>query len=137
MAKLPSSINLTVENAYAHYALKGKDAKALATAYFQAWAAKVPSGTTMLLAKVKCVLAEGDCGCPEDSSIFKCTGPYPPVPVEILKDVLEQGVEGIQMAFQPAPEALIVDKHVYFVEGVGPHSLLVGGPAQAMYITKL
>jgi hypothetical protein len=133
----PSSITTPLSKSYEYYAWKGQDPVVLAVEYVQAWAAKVPVGTQMILAKVKCALADGPCGCPEDSTIFKCKGPNPPVGVEILLDVLKKGVEGVEMLMLPAPEAIVGDGHVHFVEGVGPDSSLAGGPAMSAYLKKI
>jgi hypothetical protein len=121
-------ITVPLSTIYAYYEGQGKDPVALATEYFQKWAAKVPVGKQMIVAKMKCALADGPCGCPEDSSIYKCTGPYPPVDLFILLDVLKQGVEGVEMLILPAPQALIEDGHLHFVEFVGP--------AMSVYVKK-
>lgn len=103
--------------------------QALAVGYVQAWAAKVPTGTQMMLAKMKCALADGPCGCAEDSTNLKCTGPYLPVPIEVLIHVLEQGVEGVQTVSLPSPQAVVEGGHVHLVEFMGP--------GQTLYVKKL
>jgi len=134
----PGTINVAQDAVIQHYAEKGNDAWGLAKGWIEAWAAKAEPGTQVPLAKMKCMLADGGCGCPEDSSVYKCTGPYPPVPIEIIVAVLEKGdVKGVELLTLPAPEAVITGGSVHFAEFVGPHSLLVDGPAQVKYIKKL
>lgn len=101
-----------------------------AVEYIEQWAAKVPSGTEMLLSKMKCALADGPCGCGEETPVFKCTGPYPPCPMEDLIEMLFSGVvEGVVGVEHLSPEAITVDHVVYQVEHVGP--------GKAKYIKKL
>lgn len=133
----PGGIKITKAAIYKRYEAKGLDADELAIEHIKAWAAKVPVGTQMIVAKMKCALADGPCGCGEDTPVFKCTGPYPPVPHEIIRDWILSGlIPGIEGELLPAPEAIIVDGHVHVVEFVGPYSPLVGGPATSLYIKK-
>lgn len=132
------SIKTTPASVVSHFALKGLDVYAMAKDYVSAWVAKAEPGQTMTVAKMKCVLADGPCGCGPETPIFKCTGPYCPVPLEILKEVLLSGeVEGHKAEYLPAPEAIVVDGTLYVIDFVGPYSPLVGGPATALYVTKL
>jgi hypothetical protein len=101
-----------------------------AIAYIEAWKAKVPIGTEMLVSKMKCALADGPCGCAEDSTTLKCTGPYPQCPMETILFALDCGeVENVIGIDLLAPEATVVDGHVHVVEFVGPGT--------AKYIKKL
>jgi hypothetical protein len=115
---------------------------ALAEDYIKTWADKVPSGTRMLMAKMKCAMADGPCGCPQDAFLFACPGPYPPVPIEFILGVLfpEDGspcaVEGVTAEYLLAPKYVVADGHGHHVEFVGPHSMLTGGPAKVAYLTK-
>jgi hypothetical protein len=130
--KKPGGIHVTEETVYKLI----PDADALALAWIKAWADKVPSGTQMILAKMRCALADGPCGCPEDAYTFKCTGPYPPVPLEILMawvTPLESSpgpipgvVEGVML---PAPQAVVSGGHVREVQFVGP--------GMALYLKKI
>jgi hypothetical protein len=129
------SVTVSKSTVCAYLEAKGIDPVAKATEYIQAWKAKVPLGTQMIMAKMKCALADGPCGCPEDSSLYKCTGPYLPVPIEILLDVMFPpdgspcAVEGVECLMLPAPEAIVVDGHVHEVEFVSSNVL-------AKYIKK-
>ncbi|WP_432158560.1 hypothetical protein [Streptomyces sp. bgisy153] len=125
---------LAVATKQAVYALI-PDADEQALAWIQAWADKVPSGTQMIFAKMKCALADGPCGCPEDAYVYKCRGPYPPVPIEIIADLLlppdggpcpVAGVEGVMLL---APQAIVVDAHVHEVEFMGP--------GKSLYVKKI
>lgn len=91
-----SSIIITKNHVKDHYGLPGLDAVKLAEDYVGAWLAKVESGTTTTLAKMKCALADGPCGCPAEGLAVKCTGPYPPVPVEIILETLK-GMGGVKL----------------------------------------
>ncbi|MFE4681619.1 hypothetical protein ACFRNJ_12375 [Streptomyces sp. NPDC056721] len=113
----PGGIVTTKAAVYAHFAEKGIDADAAVKAWIEAWADKVPAGTQMILARMKCALADGPCGCPPNAYIYKCKGPYLGIPVEILIDALfppdgspcaVPGVEGLEL---PGPE--------YFMKGDG------------------
>lgn len=137
MATPPGGITVPLKTSYAYCEYLGKDPVALATQYFQAWAAKVPAGTETIFSKIKCELADGPCGCAEDSTNAKCTGPYAPVPLEILLDILEKGVEGVGMLWYPAPQCIVVDGHVHQVEKIGPHSMQTNTTAKAVYVKKL
>lgn len=134
MTMKPGAITVTPADVVAYFTAKGWDARGRAESYIQAWADKVPSGTQMLLAKMKCALADGPCGCPEDAFVFKCTGPYLEVPVEIILGVLfpEDGspcpVDGVAAEYLPAPKYVTGDGHVHLVDFVGP--------AKSAYITK-
>jgi hypothetical protein len=134
---------LSKETVYEYYAWKGIDPVAVVVDYFTAWLDKVPAGTQMILAKVKCSMADGPCGCAEDSHILKCKGVDVGIAAEIEFDVLfpPDGspckVEGLGVTKLPAPEAIVVDGTVHEVEFVGPHSDLQGGTAMAVYVTKL
>lgn len=130
-------IHTTKDAVKAYYAAKGLDAVELAKGYVAQWAAKVPSGTQTLVAKMKCDLVDNSCGCPKGLVHYKCQGPYLPVALEILLEVLAEGVEGVETLVLPAPQAHVADGHVQVTEFAGPHSLLVNGPAQAMYVKKL
>lgn len=134
----PVSIKTTPEAVLAHFAQKGQDAVQMAKDYIQTWVAKAEPGKTMTVAKMKCVLADGPCGCGPETPIFKCAGPYLPVPLEILKQVLLSGeIPGLKAEYLPAPEAIVVDGTLYVIDFVGPYSLLTGAPATALYVTKL
>lgn len=134
---------ISKETVYGYYTSKGIDPVAKVTAYFQAWLDKVPAGTLMILAKVKCTLADGPCGCAEDSHVLKCKGPDVKVAIEIVFDVLFPpdgspcAVKGLEVTKLPAPEAIVVDHTVHEVEFVGPYSDLANGPAMAVYLKKL
>lgn len=126
------SIHVTKDTVQAYYAAKGLDATELAKEWIAAWAAKVEPGTQMILAKMKCTLADGPCGCEPHVYVYKCTGPYPPVPMEIIIEVLfpkdggpcaVEGVEGLEL---PAPE--------YF-KGLGETEFL--SATKAKYIKKV
>jgi len=120
----------TKDTVKAHYALQGLDAVQVAKNYIAAWAAKVEPGTQMILARMKCALADGPCGCAEDSYFSKCTGPYPQVPIEIILEVLEAGVEGVEMVWLASSVATVPgDGHVHIQEQAGP--------AKSAYVKKL
>jgi hypothetical protein len=113
----PGNITLPKSTVYDYFTEKGIDAGDVVKAWIEAWADKVPSGTQMILAKMRCTLAGGPCGCPPHAYIYKCQGPYLGIPVEILIDVLfppdgspcaVPGVEGLEL---PGPE--------YFMKGDG------------------
>jgi hypothetical protein len=138
------SITVPKSTVVGYLEAKGIDPVATAVQYIEAWKAKVPSGAQMTIAKMKCALADGPCGCPEDAKTYKCKGPaYLPVPIEVLMGVLfpEDGgacvVEGVEALMLPSPEAIVVDGTVHEVEFVGPHSLLAGGPGKVAYLKKL
>lgn len=116
----PGGITVPLSAAYAYHEAKGWDPVKLAIGYVQAWAAKVPVGTETIFAKLKCELSDELCGCAKDSTNIKCKGPYPPVNIEILMDVLEKGIDGVEMLWYPAPQATVVDGHVHQVEKIGP-----------------
>lgn len=126
MQQKPGGITVPLSTAYAYYKVNSVK---LAIEYFQAWAAKVPVGTETIFAKLKCELSDEPCGCAEDSTIIKCKGPYPPVAIEILMDVLEKGIDGIEMLWYPAPEAIVIDGSVHHVEKIGP--------GLAVYVKKI
>jgi hypothetical protein len=131
-------VKTTKDSVKAHYALKGQDVVELAKDWIAQWASKVEPHTTMLMSKMQCAMADEPCGCTKSAFYIKCSGPYPPVPVEILMEVLEQGlVEGVKMLTLPAPQAFKWDGKVKVVEFMGPHSLLVGGPALVKYVQKI
>lgn len=131
------SIKTTKESVHACFAKKGADAIQLAIDYLLAWQDAVPVGTQTLFAKMKCELSEEPCGCPGDAFLFKCKGPYLPVPVEIVFEVLFAGiVDGIKGEMLPAPGVKIVEGHMHLVPFQGPHSDLVSGPAKSVYVTK-
>lgn len=88
MSNKPGGIIVTHEDVYTYYAEKCLNARNKAIAYVEAWSAKVEPGTRMTLAKMKCTLADGPCGCPEDSTLLACKGPYPGVPIEIILQVI-------------------------------------------------
>jgi hypothetical protein len=109
----PGDITVPKAIVYAYFKEKGIDADAVVKAWIAAWADKVPAGTQMILARMKCTLADGPCGCPPDAYIYKCKGPYLGIPVEILIDVLfppdgspcsVPGVEGLEL---PGPEYVL------------------------------
>lgn len=110
------------------------DAEEQALAWIQAWADKVPPGTQMVFAKMKCALAEGPCGCPGDAYIFKCKGPYPPVPIEIIMALILPGdgspcpVAAVEGHMAPAPLATFYDGHV--------HEVAFTGPSKTLYVKK-
>jgi hypothetical protein len=131
---MSGGITVPISTVYASYESQGLDAKAVALAYVQAWADKVPSGTLTLLAKMKCAMADGPCGCPKGAFIYKCTGPYPQVPIEIIlellfpKDGSSCAVKGVEAKYLLAPEYFVGNGHVHLVE--------FAGPAYAVYIKK-
>lgn len=129
--KKPGGITVTKEALYKLI----PDADTLALTWIKAWADKVPSGTQMILAKMKCTMAAGPCGCPEDAYTFKCTGPHPPVPLEILisrilpPDGSKCLVPGVEGGMLPAPQAVVAGGHV--------HEVPFAGPGMALYIKKI
>jgi hypothetical protein len=129
--KKPGGITVTKEAVYKLL----PDADSLALAWIKAWADKVPSGTETVVAKMKCALADGPCGCPEDAYTFKCTGPYLPVPLEILMDWILPSdgypclVPGVKGGMLPAPQAVVADGHVREVP--------FAGPGMALYVKKI
>jgi hypothetical protein len=123
------SIVTTKDHVKDHYALQGQDAVKLAEEYVAAWVAKVEPGTQTTIAKMKCALADEPCGCAPDSTNSKCMGPNPPVPVEILLEVLESPVEGVQVMMLPSTGAFIDNGHVHYVE--------FGGSGVTMYLKKI
>ena len=154
----PGGITVTPEGwVEDYYAEKGVDIIEAAKGYVQAWADKVPSGTETIIAKMKCVLADGPCGCTDETPVYTCTGPYLPCPLEVLMEVLapKDGgpclVEGVEVVWHAAPEAIVIEKEVddkfgkvYVVEKVGPVKTQPGDDfklktfsGKAMYVKKL
>lgn len=117
MSQIPGGI--TVSKASVYDLIPDADAKVVA--WIKAWAAKVPSGTKMILNKMQCTLADGPCGCPPDAYVSQCKGPYLGVPVEILIDglfppdggpCLVEGVVGLEL---PGP---------VYVQGLGEEEFM-------------
>jgi hypothetical protein len=127
---VPQVSPITLETLHKKY----PDAEEQALAWIQAWADKVSPGTQMPFAKMKCTLADGPCGCPEDAYVFKCAGPYPPVPIEIVMDLIlpEDGspcqVAGVEGQMLLASEAVFQDGHL--------HEEPFTGPGKVLYVKK-
>jgi hypothetical protein len=125
--------NITVPTSAVYDLIPDADAKALE--WIEDWADKVPEGTGMILAKMKCTLAEEPCGCPEDSFLYTCMGPNPPVPIEIVMKCLmpEDGskcsVPGVEGVMLPAPQVVVSGSWVQVLHFMGP--------GEVMYIKKV
>jgi hypothetical protein len=111
------------------------DEQAAAESYIAQWASMVPSGTRMIVAKMKCAMAGKSCGCPGDSFLYNCPGPNPPVPIEFIlgallpKDGSPCAVPEVKAEYLPAPKYVVGGGHVHLLEFVGP--------GKSVYVHKL
>lgn len=126
----PGGITVPISTVKAYYEAKGIDWVAEVNGYVKAWIDKVPAGTQMLFARMRCVLADGPCGCPPNAYVSKCKGRDLPVAIELFFELMDNGsIDGISIDWLPAPE------HFLKGDGTGIEQEFLG-EALVMYVHK-